>query len=252
MKENRISYIRLFIFLLIAVSLSNIFRFDILGTKARLEELPSWLYLPLTALLEGSGVLIGALLALYLLRRQRRTQINFGGTFPGKALLMALVPLLLLSFTGIRNGYGLQPNLYGFIAVSVSLLYCIMEEYGWRGYLQEELRSLKPLYRYPLIGLIWYLWHLSFLVETSLAENLFFLGMLIFGSWGIGQVTESTRSVLAGACFHLIIQLLMFNSLIKDGIDTSLKLTVLGISVAAWLIILNTGRKKIRTPESRA
>jgi len=53
MKENSISYKRIFIFFLIAVSLSNIFRFDVFGTKAQLEQLPSWLYLSLSALPEG-------------------------------------------------------------------------------------------------------------------------------------------------------------------------------------------------------
>ena len=45
MKDNTINFKRIFIFLVIAISLSNIFRFDIFGTKEILEILPTWIYL---------------------------------------------------------------------------------------------------------------------------------------------------------------------------------------------------------------
>ena len=49
-----------------------------------------------------------------------------------------------------------------------------MEEFGWRGYLQNEFSYLKPIKKYFLIGFIWYLWHLSFLTNTIIKDNLFF------------------------------------------------------------------------------
>ena len=119
-----------------------------------------------------------------------------------------------------------------------------MEEFGWRGYLQEELKNLKPVKRYLIIGFIWYFWHLTFLTEATISENLFFLGMLLFGSWGIGQVAESTKSILASACFHLIIQIMMFNSLIKNGLDGTQKLSILGVSVFLWILILKKWQNK--------
>lgn len=61
---------RLFIFLIIAISLSNIFRFDVFGTKQILEKLPNWIYLLCSVILEGSGVFIGALIAIKLLRKK--------------------------------------------------------------------------------------------------------------------------------------------------------------------------------------
>ena len=72
----------------------------------------------------------------------------------------------------------------------------------------------------------------------------FFLGMLLFGSWGIGQVAESTKSILASACFHLIIQIMMFNSLIKNGLDGTKKLIILGVSVFLWILILKKWQNK--------
>lgn len=77
MKENTINFKRIFIFLVIAISLSNIFRFDIFGAKEILEILPTWIYLLSVILLEGSGVFIGALIAIYLLRKKQKTEISF-------------------------------------------------------------------------------------------------------------------------------------------------------------------------------
>ena len=242
--ENKISYMRVIIFILISFSLSNIFRFDIFGTKESLEKLPTWAYLFSMVLLEGSGVFLGAILAILWLRKERKTEISFFGTSRNKGLLMAIVPVLLLTAIGVKNEYGIQANLYGLMAVSGSLVYCIMEEFGWRGYLQEEFKGMKPVLRYLLIGSIWYAWHLSFLTKATWSENLFFLGMLIFGSWGIGQVAQSTFSILASACFHLVIQIMMFNSIIKNGIDGNQKLIILGICISAWIAILWKKKKK--------
>lgn len=244
MKENTIDFKRVFVFLVIAISLSNTFRFDIFGTKEILEKLPTWIYLLAVVLLEGSGVFVGALIAIYLLRKERKVEISFFGTSKMKGLLMSVIPIVLLAIIGVKNEYGINANLYGLIAVFGSLIYCIMEEFGWRGYLQEEFKGLKPVKRYLLIGSVWYFWHLSFLTEATLSENLFFFGMLLFGSWGIGQVAESTKAILASACFHLIIQIMMFNSLIKNGLDGTQKLIILGISVSLWIIILGKWKKE--------
>jgi hypothetical protein len=88
------------------------------------------------------------------------------------------------------------------------------------------------------------LWHLAFLTEATVGDNLFFLSMMIFGSWGIGQVAESTKSILASACFHLIIQIMMFNALIKNGIDGTEKLIILGVSVVIWFVIIKKWEKE--------
>src|SRR5690606_10564804 len=71
----------------------------------------------------------------------------------------------------------------------------------------------KPMAKYVIIGVLWYLWHLSFLKGGSVQENLFFMGLLILGSWGIGQIAEATKSIVASACFHLIVQIMSFNAL---------------------------------------
>ena len=240
---ERISWKRILLFFIIATIISNIFRFDILEIKSELKKLPTWIFILISVLLEASGVIIGALIILPFLKKQRKTEISLFGTSKTKSLIMMSIPIALLIIIGVKNDFEANYHIYGFIASIGTFLYCIMEEYGWRGYLQEELKKLKSWKKYLIIGFIWYLWHLTFLTKASLADNLFFLGMMIFGSWGIGQVAESTKSIIACACFHMIIQIMMFNTLIKDGINGTEKIIILGISVLIWFVIIKKWEK---------
>lgn len=145
---------------------------------------------------------------------------------------MSIVPIIILTIIGVENDFDLDADLYGFIGVIGTFLYCIMAEYDWRVYLQEEFKTLKPWKKYLLIGFIWCLWHLTFLTKASVGDNIFFFAMMVFESWDISRVAESTKSILASACFHLIIQIMMFNSLIRNGIDGTEKLIIILVSVA--------------------
>tara|TARA_B100000768_G_C11248611_1_gene362971 strand:- start:7 stop:774 length:768 start_codon:yes stop_codon:yes gene_type:complete len=244
MENNKISWKRILIFFIIATAISNIFRFDVFEIISELEKLPTWIFILTAPLLGGSGVIIGALITISFLKKQRKTEISLFGTSKSKSLIMAVIPIIIVTIVGVKNDFEMDAYLYGFIAITGSLLYCIMEEYGWRGYLQEELKSLKPWRKYLAIGFIWYLWHLTFLTNATVGDNLFFLAMIIFGSWGIGQVAESTKSIIASACFHLIIQIMMFNGLIKNGIDGSEKLLILGVSVVLLYVVVKKWEKE--------
>jgi membrane protease YdiL (CAAX protease family) len=242
--NDHINWKRVIIFLLIAITISNIFRFDIFELKSTLEKLPTWIFILTSVLLEGSGVIIGALIGISLLKKKRKTEITLFGTSKSKSLIMAVIPIIILTIIGVKNDFELNSHLYGFIAIIITLIYCIMEEYGWRGYLQEEFKILKPWKKYLLIGFIWYLWHLTFLTKASVGDNIFFFGMMVFGSWGIGQVAASTKSILASACFHLIIQIMMFNALIINGIDGTEKLIIILVTVALWFVIIKKWEKE--------
>ena len=242
--NQHINWKRLVIFLIIAITISNIFRFDIFELKSELEKLPTWIFIFTTLLLEGSGVIIGALIIIPFLKKERKTEISLFGTSKSKSLIMATIPIIILTIIGVKNDFGMDYHIYGLIAAFGTFLYCIMEEYGWRGYLQEELKRLKPWKKYLIIGFIWYLWHLTFLTKASVSDNLFFLGMMILGSWGIGQVAESTKSIIASSCFHMIIQIMMFNALIKDGINGTEKIVILGVSVGIWFVIIKKWEKE--------
>lgn len=70
MKRNTINWKRVILFFVIATLISNIFRFDIFEVKTSLEKLPTWLFILISVLLEGSGVIIGGLIALTLLKKR--------------------------------------------------------------------------------------------------------------------------------------------------------------------------------------
>ena len=240
---QKINFKRFFIFYIIAIVVSNLFRFDVFGLKTGMVELPKMMSIALLVLLEGSGIFIAALLALHLLKKERTTSISFFGTSKLKNVFMVAIPLVLLLIVGVRNEYTVNSHIYALFAFGITLLYCILEEYGWRGYLHEEFKHITPIKKYIIIGFLWYTWHLSFLKDVSLQNNLFFLGAMIVGSWGIGQVVDATKSILAGACFHLIIQIIFFNTLFKNGFEGNTKWIVIGISVVAFFIIVKKWEK---------
>lgn len=234
--------IRISLFYLIAISLSNIFRFDLMGLRDTIENMPVWtmvLFSPLGA----SGILIGALISIYLLRKERKTEFSIFGTSQKWSLSMVIIPILLMSVIGVKNSNGVNVHYYGFIAGIGTLIYCFCEEIGWRGYLQDELKKIKVWQRALIIGFLWYFWHLSFIINQNVIDNLKFLGWMILGSWGIGKVIDSTKSIFAATCFHMIINIMMFNSRVKDGITWDEKLIILGVSVGIWILILRKWEK---------
>lgn len=243
---NRNSATRLILFIIIAFGVSNLFRFDIFHINKLLEENFTWNYLLLEAILEGSGIFIAGLLGLFLLKKHRKVDISFFGTSKSKSILMAFIPTILLIIIGVPNKYGMDAHLFGLIAAFGSFIYCIMEEYGWRGYLQEEFQFLKPILKFLLVGFIWYAWHLSFLTQATLVDNLFFLGTLLLGSWGIGKIAELTNSILACSCFHLIVNIFMYNHFFNNAFSGTSKIIILIVSILLWTLILTKWKQDLK------
>ena len=122
------------------------------------------------SLATGLGPAIGALVAMLIFKR--RTEYTLIGKSAWKSIATIVIPC-----------YGL------------------LEEYGWRGFLQYELREL-PVWQYVLIiTMMWLLWHLDLSYRSILS---FFL-LLLFASWGIGKVATDTHSLLFCAAFHGIV-----------------------------------------------
>jgi len=234
---NPVSWKRLLIFFIIATAVSNLFRFDVFNIHPAIQKLPTWLSIFVFALLHPSGVLLATFIVMPFLRKERRVEMSLFGTSKQKSLLMCAIPIVLLTAIGVNNDYKLENHIYAFVAIIGTIVYCIEEEYGWRGYLQEELKGLKPWAKYLIIGCLWYVWHLSFVHDRSIVHNLTFLSLLIFGSWGIGKIAETTKSVLASACFHLIVQIMMLNSLFRHSPDKTTKFVIFVVCVGAWFMI---------------
>ncbi len=235
---QRINAGRVLLFYGIAIVVSNLFRFDVFELNARLGAWSGLGYLITRNLLEGSGVFIGAVVGLHLLKQARPLLISFWGTSRNSVLLMALVPFILITVIGLRNKFGVNEHLFGAVATLAVLIYCAMEEYGWRGYLQQELNGLQQLTKYLVIGLLWYLWHLPFLENPSVLANVLFFGTLVLGSWGIGQVAVLTRSIGASACFHFVVNITFYNVFFHQALDPLMLGVVIATCIGAWIIVL--------------
>ncbi len=236
--EARISPWRIILFYGIAIAISNLFRFDLFELNGRLGDWSGLGYVIIRNVLEGSGVFIGALVGIYLLKQARPVGISFWGTSRRSVLLMAAVPFVLITVIGLRNTHGINVHLFGAVATVAVLIYCTMEEYAWRGYLQQELGGLHHMLKYVVIGALWYFWHLSFLENTDILANVLFFGTLVLGSWGIGQVAVLTRSIGASACFHFVVNITFFNVFFHKALDPLMLAVVIAGCIVAWIIIL--------------
>ncbi|MCQ2229732.1 MAG: hypothetical protein MJZ13_08330 [Bacteroidales bacterium] len=67
--------------------------------------------------------------------------------------------------------------------------------------LQLNCPDKSPLVQALIIGTMWFIWHIN--IDLSL-NSLFFWGILVFGSWGIGRIANDTHSLMLCACFHTL------------------------------------------------
>lgn len=202
-------------------------------------------------LAEGLGPFLGAAIVFLVFKPKR--EITFFGTSKIKSCVMAALPLVLFTTIGIENTANLNAHYYGFLVGLMSLLYVILEEYGWRGYLLDELKTtpMTPLIRAVVIGVLWYIWHLNFNITSQNAgEHLIFLGALIFASWGFEKITDTTKSILSVACFHLLGSILSYNVLLQGGLSDSQRWIVFGICLVFWIYMVSNWDKKSETIEN--
>lgn len=82
-------------------------------------------------------------------------------------------------------------------------------------------------YNFQYVAGLWLIWHLNFEMTLS---NLFFFGILVLGSWGIGLVTDKTQSLLAIASFH------SFNNFYSEW--NTLNLVIIGALVLVWILAI--------------
>ncbi|MBD3341646.1 MAG: CPBP family intramembrane metalloprotease [Candidatus Lokiarchaeota archaeon] len=186
--------------------------------------------------LGGLGPFFGALFVTRIFNVERT--ISFFGTSKAKSILMAIIPVVLFTIVGASTSE-VNNHFYGFHLGVMLVIYGLLEETGWRGYLQDELRGIHPVIKYVLIGFLWYAWHLTFIGNIlHLKSELSILFILILASWGIGQAAEYTQSIIVSGCLHIIGNIMAFSSLILQGIDLNGRLTIAGISVFAFVLML--------------
>ncbi|PUV25236.1 CPBP family intramembrane glutamic endopeptidase [Sphingobacterium athyrii] len=184
----------------------------------------------LKSILTGVGPAIGAT-AVFLIFNIKPV-LSLKGNYKNMLIPITLYwvfPIALISMVSYVT-LGKIP----YLAVSSVLIYGLLEEIGWRGFLYQEFKALKPLYNILLLSVLWFLWHLNF--DFTPIQISFFV-ILVLGSWGIGKVADSTGSLIAVSAFHSLNNFFP-NMNTKSG-------PILGILLAVWAVSLLI-RKRMR------
>ncbi len=179
-------------------------------------------------LLRGSGPAIGALVVVKLFHQQ--FSMTLKGNFRQLIIpfcIYWLLPIILLWIYEFYFNHHAPANATFFV-----LLYGLLEEIGWRGFLQQALKPLPKIAGIFLLTVLWYVWHLHFELTTS---NLIFFVILLLGSWGIGLVKDKTNSLLAVAAFHSL------NNFYPA--TTTKQLPVLAVLLIIWIISIRLTKK---------
>ena len=177
----------------------------------------------LKAILQGAGPAIGAFVVftLFGIKRQLSLKGNYSRhIFP--LLLFWIFPIALI----LAVEYYIKGT-FSWYAVFTILVYGLLEEIGWRGFLQRELKPLPELINILIVATFWFLWHLNFELTSS---NMLFFCILVLGSWGIGKVADATNSLLAVAAFHSLNN--FFGKL------TTINMIIIAVLLIVWITSL--------------
>ena len=190
-------------------------------------------------LLTGIGPLIGGLVLVKIFNRDNEIRLWSFGVW--QTIVLFLVPVVLFFILGIYNNN--HPNYSALKIVGLSVIYASLEEYGWRGYLQTELKGLNRLLKYFLISVLWFYWHFDFNYIFDLQFIINF-SLIFGGSVGMGFVADKSKSLILVALFHAFI-----NILIQDNFGTGLQkpiiLIISGSSIIIWMVVKGKKDKTI-------
>ncbi len=231
---------RLIIFLVISLTWSFLWFTNKKLVFQYIEKIPS-LQFYFLGIIPVIGILIPALV---LRQKQPSNKMSLTGNSFFESLLIASIPILILTIIGVPNDIGFQPKLFGFIIGSFTMIYALFEEFGWRGYLQEELfEKYNKWLAYIIIGVIWYLWHWYFFREEN-DPKLIMIPILILASVGIGEVAKSTKSILICGALHGLVNILLIYGVIAENMTDQEKIILLIVSLIIWIPIIKKIEKK--------
>lgn len=229
-------WIRIALFYAVAIGFSFLARVIWRTSDVADARLGTWgLY---RHLFSGVGPFAGAWLIWLVFSPGRR--ISYGGTFLPMGVAMLAVPALVLGVMGVKNGLAVDPHVFGVQMGVWIAIYAVLEETGWRGYLQDEFHHWPVLLRYVAVGVLWYAWHLTYLLgRNPLGTEITNLVFIVIASVGIGFVADRTRSIFAAAAFHVIGNVLLTSAEFRSFIPAAnTRVTMVLICVAIWLIML--------------
>jgi len=172
---------------------------------------------------------IAVLLVTFVFYRFSKQKSHFS-LLGNKKLKSLVFPLLLFAgytIYGISNHQGMDKHLWALMFCGFTLVYDLMEEYAWRGYLIDELGKLAWAIKALISGVVWAVWHL--LIFTDFDQfggfGIFLLLCIVF-SFLLTFSVVRTQSILVAATLHAL--------LIKTNIVTLVLLIVFLVMLLTW------------------
>lgn len=187
----------------------------------------------LVILLRGVGPALGALAAIKIF--SLHNSMSLKGIY--KNAIVPFAVYWLLPAVLIAGVYYITIGKFPILLMFTVLAYGLLEEIGWRGFLQEQLKSLPKFTSIVIIAVLWFAWHLN--LETT-PSNMIFLGIIFFGTWGIGKVYSSTGSLLAVAGVHSL------NNFFRNGLHET-ELTLIVVLLVIWIGFIILYNRKYKT-----
>lgn len=219
--RNKVNYLAILTFFIIAIALRYL-----TNKTDLLSNVPSGF---IKIILQGISPTIAAMtvFAVFKIKPILTLKGNYGHILTPFLLYWTLPIVLIL---GVE--YGTKGTI-SFEAITAILIYGLLEEIGWRGFLQQQLKPLPEILNIFIVAILWFVWHLNFDFTSS---NLLFFGILILGSWGIGKVANHTYSLLAVSAFHSL------NNFFPEM--NTIKVLLLLSLISIWVIALIIRKKQ--------
>jgi membrane protease YdiL (CAAX protease family) len=212
----------------------------------------SWAGLPIPDLLKPSTYMWGpglaALVVLMLYRRSHRRTISFFGTSAARSVAFYLVPALALPLAYLPVAGPSAVATLGLVAAA-GFFNALGEELGWRGFLQDALRPLPPLWRYAAIGALWEFWHFTkrfhggdpadIVISLAIAYPL-----LMALSALIGEAADRSRSLCVAVTLHFWMDAPMGVPALMGGSALPTILVFAG-ALLFWVVLLGTWPRRV-------
>jgi len=177
------------------------------------------------------GLVTLAVAIIFYAFDRRKQEITLLGDNKMKSLLFPAVLFICYSVYGINNNQGIDKHLWAFLFCGLALVYNIMEEYAWRGYLIESQGKINYVFKSLISGVLWAIWHLLIFENFDQYGGFWiFLVFCIIFSFILTFAVMRTKSILAAAAIHAFI------------IQTNLAAI---ICFAIFILLLVTWNKKI-------
>lgn len=208
------TFIRILLFFSISLITSFIFRYWIFIIHKNIDIFQTLLYGILSA--------IGPFLGGVFFMKKSKSEMSLLGNFNSRIVLVLFIPSIIFGIFGSKD-FLINRHISGvFIGLYISI-YCLLEEFGWRGYLQSELRGIKPILKYFIVSSFWYIWHLTFLSQASFLNEIVIFLILFASSIGIGVMADRSKSILYASYFHILGNICFLSSILIDNIDLKIR-----------------------------